>query len=59
VVGCCERGNEPSVSKKPAEFLDYQRTAVGPCAARFQLSEEFVVTCLPARFVTSETSTLI
>jgi len=45
-LGCCECGNGPSVSKKPAEFLDCQRTAVGACAARFQLDEEFVAICL-------------
>ena len=59
MVGCCECGNEPSVSKKPAEFLDYQRTAVGACAARFQLAEEFVAICVPASFVTSGMSKLI
>jgi hypothetical protein len=38
--------------KKTAELLDYQRIAVGACAARFQLDEDFVAICLQASLLT-------
>ena len=64
MVGCCECGNEPTVSKKkPRNFLTIRgppsrRVACGvwrvACAARLQLAEDFEAICLTASFVTSE-----